>query len=246
MESSILLEKVYVDGIDKSTVRDGYIRSLFVKNGKSNSAIRKINILKNINLDIKHGARIGILGQNGAGKTSLLKAILQTYPPSSGRVVVNGQILPMISMGSAARIQLSGRQNIKMLFVENCTLDQYNKDMEERIIEFSGIDKEKIDMPLKIYSSGMMARLIFSATIMQKGDILLMDEVFATGDQYFIQKCYNYMEKKWNNVSIGITISHNLPDIEKLCDYCYVMNNGEIINEGKTNDMIKFYKSFKI
>lgn len=215
----------------------------FILRGERNIANKTTSILKNINLHLKTGDRVGFLGKNGSGKTSLMRAILQTYPAISGTIKTNGTFLPIMDLGAGCAMELSGRYNVKLLFLYNGNIDQYNKDIEEEIIRFSGIPKDKIETPMKLYSMGMKARLVFSATVFQKGSILLMDEVFATGDKEFIKKSYEYMMKKWKEVDIGITISHNIDEIKKLCDYCYVMSSGEIINQGKTLDMIEFYEN---
>ncbi len=238
--SSISLKNVYVDG--KSTfAKFMNLRSLVLKKIPK-MKVARIPILKNINLEIKSGDRIGFIGKNGAGKTSLMRAILETYPASSGTVSVEGSFLPILDLGAGLNGELSGRYNIKLMFLYNGKLNQYNQEIEDQIIEFSGIPADKIDIPMKLYSMGMRARLIFSATVFQKGDILIMDEAFATGDKDFITKSYNYMLNKWKEVDIGLTISHNLDEIKELCNYCYIMDSGEIVASGTPNDMIKLYE----
>ncbi|QED23872.1 ABC transporter ATP-binding protein [Candidatus Deianiraea vastatrix] len=240
--SKISLQNVCVDG-KSQFAKFINLRSLIL--GKMpNLKVERVPILKNINLEIKSGDKIGFIGKNGAGKTSLMRTILGAYPPVSGTVNVTGKCLPILDLGAGLNGELSGRYNIKLLFLYNGNLSQYNKEIEDEIIEFSGISREKIDVPLKLYSMGMVARLIFSATVFQKGDILIMDEAFATGDKDFIKKSYNYMLKKWKEVDIGLTISHDLEEIEQLCDHCYIVDNGEIVDSGTPSEMIKLYNKF--
>jgi len=240
--SHIFLKNVNVVGID-ATKRVNGLKNILLGRSKGSIIGSYVSILQNISLNIKSGMRIGILGKNGSGKTSLLRTIMGVYPQKNGTVDVKGTILPVLDLSAGIKMELSGRKNIKLLFLYTGRLKDYNIDIEAKIIEFSGISKDKIDMKMKNYSSGMCARLIFSAIIFQHGDIALMDEAFATGDAEFINKSYKYMEKKWNDVDIGITISHNVEEIRKLCDYCYIMENGKISNEGKTNEMIQSYNN---
>jgi lipopolysaccharide transport system ATP-binding protein len=137
--------------------------------------------------------------------------------------------------------ELTGRDNIKLMFIYNGKGGDWNLDIERKIIEFSELG-DKIDVPIKLYSMGMRARLIFSGTVFQKGDIIILDEAFATGDRDFIKKSYDFMLQKWNEVDIGLTISHDVDEIRKLCNYCYVLDSARIVNQGGVEEMIEFYE----
>jgi ABC-type polysaccharide/polyol phosphate transport system ATPase subunit len=239
MSSKIILKNatITIDNPEKKVVS---MRDILL--GKTKKITTKeIDILTDINLSIKTGDRIGFLGKNGAGKTSLMRAILQTYPLSSGSIETNGSFLPVLDLGAGMNGELTGRDNIKLMFIYNGKGGDWNLYIERKIIEFSELG-DKIDVPIKLYSMGMRARLIFSGTVFQKGDIIILDEAFATGDRDFIKKSYDFMLQKWNEVDIGLTISHDVDEIRKLCNYCYVLDSARIVNQGGVEEMIEFYE----
>ena len=238
VKAKISLKNVCVNGID-THARSSTIRQMFFTKKKVFST--KIPILKNINFDAQEGDRIGILGTNGSGKSSLLKVISGNYPIHSGERFVQGMVVPLVEMGAGFDDEISGRQNIKISYAYRGKLADYSQAVEEEIIEFAELG-EKIDLPLKTYSSGMRIRLAFSSVIFQQPDILLLDEVFATGDAGFIDKSYKMMKKKWNEVPIAIFVSHSADEIADLCNKCFIMHNGEIISFGDTDKMISKYQ----
>lgn len=237
MTAKIHLENISVYGVDTAK-RASTIRAALLN--KKNLSGFKIPILQNITFQAEHGERIGILGANGSGKSSLLKVISGNYPIESGKMKITGMIAPLIEMGAGFDLELSGRENIKLSFIYRGRLRDYSAKLEQKIIEFSEL-REKIDQPLKNYSSGMAARLAFSSTIFQKFDILLLDEIFAAGDEGFIEKSQNHMLKQWKKASIAITVSHDIKQIEELCTRCIMMRHGKIVADGKTDDIIKTY-----
>lgn len=234
----ISLKNIDVYGIDQS-LRSSGIRDLLLHKISPKSEI--IHIIRNLSFEAKDGDKIGLIGKNGCGKSSLMKVIAGGYFPSKGLAHVDGKVLPLITTGVEVMHKISGRDNIKLSFIYRENLDQYNKDIEEEIIDFSGL-REFIDRPVYTYSRGMMARLIFSSCIMQSGDILLLDEVFSTGDIGFINKSYKLMEKKWSNAKIGIFISHSEEEILKLCNKCVLMENGSVVASGPSIEVINEYK----
>lgn len=238
MEAKIILKDVCVNGID-THARSSTIRQMLLH--KKSMRAPTIPILKNINFEAKKGDKIGILGSNGSGKSSLLKVISGNYPVHSGSVEVHGKIAPLIEMGAGFDGQSTGRKNIKLSYAYRGKLAEYSEEVEKKIIEFSELE-DKIDLPLKTYSSGMVSRLAFSSAIFQQPDILLLDEIFAAGDAGFIEKSYKVMKEKWNEVQIAIFVAHAIDEIANLCNKCFIMQKGEIIAAGETDEMIKKYQ----
>lgn len=236
---NISLKEIYVDGINASLRAEGLKKMFLSKKALAGKEIR-IPILKGVSLAVKSGEKIGIIGRNGSGKSSLLKVIAGIYPPKSGEVSINGKIAPLIEMGVGFEPELTGRQNIKVGLLYSGRLGEYSGEMEKEIIAFSGI-AEKIDIPYKYYSSGMQARLAFSLCIFQRPDILLLDEVFATGDSEFVKKSEHLMKEMFSSVPISILVSHSTSIIKDLCSRCILMSDGKIIDDGVTDKIIKIY-----
>jgi lipopolysaccharide transport system ATP-binding protein len=239
-EASISLNNVSVFGVDTQK-RASTLRQWFIRRQKLTSF--KIPIIQDLSLDIKVGERVGILGSNGSGKSSLLKVISGNYPIHKGRRTINGKIVPLIEMGAGFDPELTGRRNIQLSFVYRGKLKDYNKDVEEQIIEFAEL-KDKIDFPLKTYSSGMQTRLAFSSAIFQEPEILLLDEIFAAGDAHFKVKSAKFMEKKWEQASISLIVSHSTDEVTRLCNRCILMHKGRLIADGTPQEVEKEY--FKI
>ncbi|HEY9680494.1 MAG TPA: ABC transporter ATP-binding protein [Oculatellaceae cyanobacterium] len=209
---------------------------------KNYNSMQEFDALKNINLEIRPGDRLGILGLNGAGKSTLLKMIVGIYPPQEGQVSVRGKITPMIELGTGFDAELSGRENIYL----NGTLIgrsfKQMKQLEEQIIEFSELG-DKIDMPIKYYSSGMHARLAFSIGAIADPEILIMDEIFAAGDAQFVQKSLNRLHEMFDKAHILILVSHSEKHILNICNRAIVLNRGELIMQGSTVDCVDHYMS---
>jgi ABC-type polysaccharide/polyol phosphate transport system ATPase subunit len=209
---------------------------------KNYNSMQEFDALKNINLEIRPGDRLGICGLNGAGKSTLLKMIVGIYPPQAGQVSVRGKITPMIELGTGFDAELSGRENIYL----NGTLIgrsyKQMKQLEEEIIEFSELG-DKIDMPIKYYSSGMHARLAFSIGAIADPEILIMDEIFAAGDAQFVQKSLNRLHEMFDKAHILILVSHSEKHILNICNRAIVLNKGELIMQGSTVDCVDHYMS---
>lgn len=236
-DASITLQNVSVNGID-TEMRAQTLRQWFVKR-KSLRPIR-IPILADVTLLIRAGERVGILGLNGSGKSSLLKVISGNYPIHTGTREVQGNVVPLIEMGAGFDGQLSGRRNIKLSYAYRGRLREYTKEVEEQIIAFAELG-EKIELPLKNYSSGMNARLAFASAVFQHPDILLLDEIFTAGDASFLEKSRDYMKKKWEEAAISVIVSHSMQDIEDLCTRCLIMHKGRLVADGATKDILREY-----
>jgi lipopolysaccharide transport system ATP-binding protein len=235
----IKIEQGYVEGIDTSKRALGLKHFLM---GKGKIISSAVPILNDINFACYSGEKIAFIGNNGSGKSSLLKAIAGIYPLKSGRIDTLGKIAAAIEMGAGFEYEMTGRQNIKSLMLYNNTLENYSKSLEKEVIEFSELG-DKIDVPIKYYSSGMLSRLAFSAMIFQEPDILLLDEVFAAGDQHFVQKSLEHMRNKFKTVPISILVSHQESIIKENCHRCLLLKNGSIVADGKTEEVFEVYNS---
>ncbi|NDB81676.1 MAG: ABC transporter ATP-binding protein [Alphaproteobacteria bacterium] len=195
--------------------------------GKGHLISSSIPILKNISLDINKGDRVAFIGRNGSGKSSLLKVIARIYPVESGVLEVKGTIGASIEMGFGLEQEMTGRQNIKLVMIYADMIDSYNEELEQKIIEFSELG-DAIDRPVKGYSSGMISRLTFAVNLFKNSSILLLDEIFATGDYHFVEKSVKCMTEKFLTTPISILVSHQEDLLEKLCNKAYLIDGGEI------------------
>src|SRR3989344_5449148 len=200
----------------------------------------KFVALTNVSFTVKRGESLGIIGENGAGKTTILKLISKVTYPDSGDIKVNGKIGAFIELGAGLHPELSGRENI---YLYGAILGMKKKEIDEKfgdIVKFSGLRKF-LDTPIKRYSSGMYARLGFSVVSFMDPDILLIDEVLAVGDKNFQQKCLTKMHNFSKSDKTLIFISHNLDAVKKICDKVLVIEKGKIVFEGSTDLAIKTY-----
>ncbi len=237
MSGLIDLKNISVWGVD-THARAASLRQWFIRRQSLRSV--RIPILQDVTFNAKSGDRIAVIGQNGCGKSSLLKVISGNYPIHAGTRKVEGSVVPLIEMGAGFEPEMSGRYNIKLSYAYRGKLRNYSKAMEEKVIEFSELG-DKIDLPLKTYSSGMTARLAFASSIFQDPDILLLDEIFATGDAGFIEKSQAILTKKVDNVSIAIMVNHAPNEFTDLCNRFILMQNGRIINEGSRKEILHQY-----
>jgi len=187
--------------------------------------------LKDINLEIKKGETVGIIGRNGSGKSTLLKIITNVLTPSKGRVLVHGKISAILELGAGFNPEMSGLENIYLSNTINGMSKQETDDKLEEILAFAEIG-EFIHQPLKTYSSGMQARLGFSLAINIDPDILIVDEALAVGDAAFQRKCFAKMEQIRKAGATILFVSHSDGQIVNLCSRAIWLSNGEKIIEG--------------
>lgn len=212
------------------------IRTIKRNKPKSN----KLHVLKDISFKIYKGEKIGIIGYNGAGKSTLLKVICGIYPPDTGFVKTNGIITPLLSLGSGFDFNYSGRKNI---FFNGAVLG-YDKEFLEskvdEIIEFSELGKY-IDVPVKNYSSGMVAKLAFSIASMLDPDILIVDEVLGVGDVTFVKKSVDKMKSLMGGGTTVLFVTHSIPQVREICDKAIWIDDGEIREIGEVNKVCDHY-----
>lgn len=185
------------------------------------------HILKNISFSINSGDSVAIIGHNGSGKSSLLRLISKIYYPSEGEVLIKGRVNSFLNIGSILEQEASGYQNIEIV---NRTLKNYkfnNKFINKKIEEISDLGSF-LYMPVKNYSEGMKARLVFSIITLIPAEILLVDEGIYTGDENFKNKSKKILDKYFKKNSIKIFASHDLEFLKKNCNKCFVLKKGEM------------------
>ncbi len=197
--------------------------------------------LKNVSFEVKRGEVLGIIGHNGAGKSTLLKVISGILKPTEGSVTVNGVVAPMLELGSGFDFDLTGRENV---FLNGAILgysEQFLKDKYAEIVEFSELG-QFIDVPLRNYSSGMVARLAFSVATVVKPDVLIVDEVLSVGDAAFQEKSKRRMLELMGGGTTVLFVSHDLGQIREMCDQVIWMEHGRIRASGSTIDVCNLYE----
>ncbi|MBQ6628191.1 MAG: ABC transporter ATP-binding protein [Methanobrevibacter sp.] len=218
------------------TLKETFIRTIT----KTKSKNIKFQALKNINLKIYKGEKIGIIGYNGAGKSTLLKVITGIYPPDSGKVITYGKISPLLSLGAGFDLNYSGRKNI---YLNGAVLGydkEFLKEKEREIIEFSELE-EFIDIPIKNYSSGMLAKLGFSIASIVQPDILIVDEILGVGDVSFRKKSNDKMKSLMDSGTTVILVSHTINQIREICDKAIWIDKGTIREIGEVNEVCDNY-----
>ena len=199
-------------------------------------------VLKDINLELEAGKALGLIGQNGAGKSTLLKVITGTLAPTTGSILVNGRFAAMLELGMGFHPELTGRQNAYhaaglMGFSRNHI--ESRMEVIERFAEIG----EYFDQPVRIYSSGMQARLAFAVATFEVPDVLIVDEVLSVGDSYFQHKSFNRIEQfKEQGVSL-IFVSHSMADVKKLCDHAVLLSDGQVMRKGFPDEIVDFYNA---
>lgn len=186
--------------------------------------------LKDVSFEIKKGETVGFMGPNGAGKSTVLSLIAGVLRPSQGKVAINGRVAPLLELGAGFHNDLSGRENVML---NGILLGMTHKEMVQKlptILEFAGLG-EFIEQPIRMYSSGMKARLGFSVAVHIDPEILLVDEILAVGDEEFQAKCYQKMEEfKKKNITI-VLVSHDRRTMENFCDRIIELKEGSLIRE---------------
>ncbi|WP_339318642.1 ABC transporter ATP-binding protein [Paenibacillus sp. FSL R10-2734] len=215
---------------------DRMVSSLF-KNFKK---FNEVNALNNISINIPKGKTIGLIGQNGSGKSTLLQIITGILKATSGEIEVNGRIAALLELGSGFNPEFTGRENVYM----NATILGLTK--EEINDRFSDIEKfaeigHFIDQPVKTYSSGMFLRLAFATAVHTDPDILIVDEALAVGDVRFQSKCFRKFKEFQERGKTILFVTHATELLIRHCDYAYLINQGELIQEGLPKEVVNTY-----
>ena len=197
-------------------------------------------VLKDINLNIKKGEAVALIGVNGSGKSTLLKLMTKIIYPNKGKIVTNGKLTSLLELGAGFHADFSGRENIYFnASIFGLTKKEIDNRLEQ-IIDFSEL-RDYIDNPVRTYSSGMFMRLAFAVAINVDADILLVDEILSVGDQHFQLKCINKMKELKKEGKTMVFVTHSLGSAKELCDRSVGISNGQIKMDGKTDAVIEKY-----
>ncbi len=223
--------KIYYD--KANTLKE---HMLFWKRNKSEEFVA----LKDINVKIKKGETVGLIGVNGSGKSTLLKLMTKIIYPTAGKVITHGKLTSLLELGAGFHQDFTGRENIYFnAAIFGLTKEEIDKRLED-IIEFSEL-REFIDNPVRTYSSGMYMRLAFSIAINVDAEILLIDEILAVGDQHFQEKCFKKLEELKNSDKTIVIVSHSLEQIENLCTRAIWIYEGKVEMDAPPKEVIPKY-----
>ncbi|NCD00158.1 MAG: ABC transporter ATP-binding protein [Bacteroidia bacterium] len=242
MSSKYALE---VKNVSKSfrlpTEQASGIKQAVINRARGIKGYKEQHVLKDISFKVEKGDFFGIVGRNGSGKSTLLKLISQIYTPDSGSIKVNGTLVPFIELGVGFNPELTGRENVYM----NGALLGFSREevskMYPEIVEFAELE-EFMDQKLKNYSSGMQVRLAFSIAIKAQGDILVLDEVLAVGDESFQRKCFNYFAQLKREKKTVILVTHSMEQVQQFCNKAALIDKGHKLEVGNPLEISNIYR----
>lgn len=203
---------------------------------------QEFTALDHVSFSVKRGETLGLIGRNGAGKSTMLKVISGILKPTEGSVTCRGNVVPMLELGSGFDMDLTGRENI---FLNGAILgysEEFLLDKFDEIVEFSELG-QFIGVPIRNYSSGMLARLAFSIATVVQPEILIVDEILSVGDAQFQEKSKKRMLELMGGGTTVLFVSHNLGQIQEMCDHVLWLEQGAVKMSGTTQDVCPIYQS---
>ena len=220
------------------------LKEYFIKAMKHELFFKEFRALNHVSFKVSQGEVVGLVGTNGSGKSTMLKCIAGVLEPSEGSITVRGNIAPLIELGAGFDPELTARENIYL----NGALLGYTKEFIDShlqdIIDFAEL-QDFMDMPLKNYSSGMVARIAFAIATITKPDILIADEILSVGDFLFQQKCEQRMQKLMSGGTTVILVSHSIEQVERMCNKVAWLDHGHLRMNGPTAQVCEAYKKFE-
>ena len=216
------------------------LKDVFVARGRSGA--REVQALRDVSLTVEPGDALGLVGRNGSGKTTLLRLISGIIKPTGGRVEAGGRIASLLELGAGFHPDFSGRENVYLNGSIHGLSRKRVREVMDEIVAFAELERF-IDLPVRTYSSGMFMRLGFSVAAHIEADVLLLDEVFAVGDEQFQRKCFGKIAEFKNRGGTILFVSHDAQAVERLCDRAVLLRQGEVAFDGETRDAIAAYRA---
>lgn len=217
------------------------VKEYFIKLVKGKLRYRNFSVLKDINLQVRRGESLALIGRNGAGKSTLLRIIAGILEPTSGFVQTRGNMVPLLKLGAGFDGNATGKENI---FLNGAMMGFSKKEMMKKydsIVEFSEL-KDFMNVPIKNYSSGMLSRLGFAIAVDISPDILLIDEILGVGDAPFQRKCAERIDALRANGTTFIVVSHSMAQVRRLCQNAIYLKDGVIVKEGTADEVVAMYE----
>lgn len=216
------------------------LRTALVNRFRGIKGYKEQHVLRDINFEVEEGDFFGIVGRNGSGKSTLLKIISQIYTPEKGNVTVNGKMVSFIELGVGFNPELTGKENVYLNGAMLGFTTEEIDSMYDDIVEFAEL-KDFMNQKLKNYSSGMQVRLAFSVAIKAQGDILILDEVLAVGDEAFQRKCNDYFLERKTSGKTTILVTHDMGAVKKYCNKATLIEDGLIKAIGDPDEVANQY-----
>ncbi|MGN6711816.1 ABC transporter ATP-binding protein [Anaerocolumna jejuensis] len=243
----ILMEQIMVDIKDVSRSfrmandKVNSLKEFFVAKLEGRLTYNEFWALKNVSFQVFKGETVGIIGRNGSGKSTLLKVISGIMKPTSGAISVNGNVAPMLELGSGFDLEMTGRENI---FLNGAILgykEEFLQNKFNEIVEFSEL-KEFIDVRIRNYSSGMLMRLAFSIATLVNPEILIVDEILSVGDSEFKRKSQERMEQMMSGGTTVFLVSHDINQVRAMCSKVVWLDQGQVKMVGRSQEVCDAYE----
>ena len=223
-----------------STEKVDNLKEYFIRIAKRNLMYNEFIAVNDVSFQVHKGEVFGLVGLNGSGKSTMLKLISGIYKPTSGVARTQGRVVPLLELGCGFDAELTGRENILLNGAILGYSEEFLRSHLQEIIDYSELG-QFIEMPLKTYSSGMLARLAFSVATVVKPDVLIVDEILAVGDERFQRKSHARMMELMSGGTTVLFVSHSLPQIRQMCDHVVWLDHGKVRAFGPTDEVCDQY-----